>query len=171
MIIPFHWSLQVIIISIITLLVISGGIVYILLDKLPPWGWLLKAAIILPIIFAVVYCIYLTPLKLILDDSHITIKKVIGCDTINTEEIISIEEMPASLVKNSIRVVGSGGLFGYLGKFKNSIIGRYRMYATEIDNLVMIRTADEITVVSCSSREEFIKAVKRRIENPAPAAS
>lgn len=167
MIIPFHWSPHVIIISTITLLMISGGIVYILLAKLPPWGWLLKAAIILPIIFAVVYCIYLTPLKLILDDSHITIKKVIGCDTINTEEIVSVEEMPASLVKNSIRVVGSGGLFGYLGMFKNSIIGKYRMYATEIDNLVMIRTAKDIIVVSCRSREEFISEVKRRIGHPA----
>jgi hypothetical protein len=46
---------------------------------------------------------------------------------------------------------GCGGLYGYFGTFSNRSMGQFTMYATTMENLYLIRTADgQKVVISCS---------------------
>ena len=56
-------------------------------------------------------------------------------------------------------------MFGFLGHFKNEEVGRYVMYATELDNLVMVKTAGKTYVFSCVVREEFISDIREYLAN------
>ncbi len=78
------------------------------------------------------------------------------------ESIVSIEALPREKVRGlfNIRTYGSGGLFGWMGQFYNKKLGHYEMYATELKNLIIIKTVKKTYVFSCTEREEFLQRVK-----------
>ena len=59
--------------------------------------------------------------------------------------------------------MGSGGLFGYYGKFNNSKLKNYNLQAGNRVNLVMIKTADKTYVLSPDNRENFLKDVQGQV--------
>ena len=67
-------------------------------------------------------------------------------------------------IENSIRRFGSGGLFGYLGLFKSDSLGNYTMYATDLSNLIFIRTSNKKYVFSCSCHKEVVEYVNIRLK-------
>lgn len=160
MTVSFHWSTQVIIITCISLFFIIGGIIYVSYTTPPPEFFFIKLVINIPIIAILLYCFSLTPYRLSIDCQMIKIHKFINSISIPLENIESIEELPVNFVQNSICAFGSGGLFGYLGKFKNKRTGNYWLYATEMKNLIIVKTSEETYVFSCAKSEEFITKVK-----------
>jgi hypothetical protein len=50
-------------------------------------------------------------------------------------------------MRNSWRMFGIGGLFGYIGSFRNSELGNYRAYATNRYNCVVLTFQNQSTVV------------------------
>jgi hypothetical protein len=66
-------------------------------------------------------------------------------------------------ISNSIRTFGSGGLFGYLGQFRNNLIGNYTMYATEKQNLIYVNTTKGKYIFSCSKPHEFIESANKKV--------
>lgn len=79
-------------------------------------------------------------------------------------EIIETKRISKSDIDNSIRTFGSGGLFGYLGLFKNNRLGNYTMYATELNNLIFIRTCNKKYVFSCSHSKEVVEYINIRLK-------
>ncbi len=81
------------------------------------------------------------------------------------ESIVSIESLPREKVRGAfnIRTYGSGGLFGWLGCFYNKKLGHYEMYATELRNLIIIKTVKKTYVFSCMEREAFLQKVADKI--------
>lgn len=63
-----------------------------------------------------------------------------------------------------VRTFGSGGLFGYFGRFYSSRLGHYRAYLTQRGNLVVIE-AEHTYVLSPDRPEEFL----RHLQEWAPA--
>lgn len=102
----------------------------------------------------------MTPVKLELDAKKITIVKALGSIKIPREEVVNIHKLSSESLSKSIRLFGSGGFFGYLGKFENSIIGKYQMYITERKNLILIETTSMKYVVNCKHEEELIYLLK-----------
>lgn len=74
--------------------------------------------------------------------------------------------LPDGFLAGSIRVLGSGGLFGYYGRFWKRGFGSYRMYATRRTGLVLVEAAGRY-VLSPEPADRFIEALLSR----APAAS
>ncbi len=85
-----------------------------------------------------------------------------GAIVIPLNSIVCIEALPRERVRGhfNIRTYGSGGLFGWLGHFYNKGMGHYEMYATELKNLIIIKTVKKTYVFSCTERETFLQRVK-----------
>lgn len=160
MTVRFHWSMQVIIITCISLFFIIGGILYVSYTNPPPEFFFMKLVINIPIIAILLYCFSLTPFLLSVDCQRIKIHKHIHSISIPLENIESIEELSVHFVESSICAFGSGGLFGYLGKFKNKRMGNYWLYATEMKNLIIVKTSEETYVFSCVKSKEFLSKVE-----------
>lgn len=69
--------------------------------------------------------------------------------------------------RGSFRVAGSGGLFGYYGRFWNRRLGAFRVYATRRSGLVLVDTARDRFVLSPEPVDRFLDALLAG----APAAS
>jgi transcriptional regulator with XRE-family HTH domain len=68
----------------------------------------------------------------------------------------------------SIRLFGSGGLFGYIGFFRNDILGRYRSYVTDPARSVVLRFEGICIVISPDDPELFHRAVEAELTELAP---
>ncbi|GHT75487.1 hypothetical protein AGMMS50262_10940 [Bacteroidia bacterium] len=81
-------------------------------------------------------------------------------------EISEIRKYTKDDSKNTIRIFGSGGLFGYIGKFKNPQIGNIQMYATDSSNRILIQTKDKNTnyIISCAESDVLIEKVKKNLK-------
>ncbi len=63
----------------------------------------------------------------------------------------------------SIRVMGVGGLFGFIGSFRNELLGMYRAYATDSTNTVVLDFGGSKVVVTPDNPAEFVAALESRI--------
>jgi hypothetical protein len=63
--------------------------------------------------------------------------------------------------KSEIRYFGSGGVFGFIGKFSNATIGTYQSYVGNYEQAFLIRTkTNKKYVLSCENRELVINTLK-----------
>ena len=61
--------------------------------------------------------------------------------------------------RGSIRTFGIGGLFGFIGRFRNTTLGPYRAYVTDPANAVVLRLGRETIVVTPEHPAEFVAAI------------
>lgn len=104
------------------------------------------------------------PIRLKAGRDKIAVSRLFGALEIPLSEVTSVVPIPKSYIDGSIRTFGSGGAFGYLGRFKNKTLGRYTMYATELKHLVLVRTRQKKYVFSCTRPEEFMAYVQARLK-------
>ena len=69
----------------------------------------------------------------------------------------------------SIRLWGNGGLFGFVGYFRNDIVGRYKAYATDGMRAVLLDFDGWKLVVTPDSPAEFVEAVRAEACLPEPS--
>lgn len=159
-----RWGYQtkVITMSCMLLFVVSE---YVLVDYFIKNGldFIIIAGIItLPVI--IIVSILYTPRKIVRTDSVIYIKRIIGDVSI---ELNSIEDIQIyNPDKSDLRIFGSGGFFGYLGKYMNSKYGNYYSYVCNYDEAVIIQTQNgEKYVFSCERYQEMVKEIILKIKD------
>lgn len=153
-------------------------------DYKAPWGWklILITGILLVILGAVLFAepnpvvsfiIWITILGCAafgiygyhIGHKHLKIKRLGWTKKVSFSEISSAEVKPNAM-KGSIRSFGNGGLFGYVGSFRNSILGSYKAYVTKKENTVLIETTDEKRIlVSPDKPDEFVEVLNRKINH------
>jgi len=69
--------------------------------------------------------------------------------------IVSAEINPDAL-RGSIRLCGSGGLFGFFGWFRNKRLGIYRAYGTDPKRAVILKLTDRTIVITPDHPERFL---------------
>jgi hypothetical protein len=74
---------------------------------------------------------------------------------------LSSVEVNPNATMGSIRALGIGGLFGFVGRFHNSILGSYKAYATNDANAVVLRFEGETIVVTPDAPAAFAQAVSQ----------
>ncbi len=105
------------------------------------------------------------PVKYVLTEDELIIKRVIKPYVIKIREIKQIRPVSKDELRGTLRVFGSGGVFGYFGKFRNKNFGTMIFFTTRTDNRVYILTADgKNIIVSPDNVEEFVETVNKRIE-------
>jgi hypothetical protein len=119
--------------------------------------------ILLPVIISILFAFILllsyawSPKQFETDASNITIRKMWNPIVIPRESIIESRLIDANEISGSVRLMGSGGLFGYYGKFNNSKLKTYNLQAGNRMNLVLIKTTDKTYVLTPDNREDFLK--------------
>jgi hypothetical protein len=157
----FKWSTEVVIITSLTVALLLGTIVY--LHSIQLNDTLLRDAMSVLLVLCLFVTAAYSPVRLSVDNREIVCKRMVGRVRINLADVQAVRVVSNRDISHSIRTFGSGGLFGYLGHFKNKMIGRYIMYATEMRNLVYVETGKRKYVFSCPEPHEFVRVVEGRM--------
>ena len=74
--------------------------------------------------------------------------------------IREVTPLSAKTLAGSSRTLGSGGFFGYYGRFHNQELGDYRMYATRSEGYVLVRT-DRPYILTPDQPDRFIEMLEK----------
>ncbi len=78
----------------------------------------------------------------------------------------SVESSPGATL-GSVRALGIGGLFGFVGRYRNEVLGLYRAYATHDLNTVVLDFGGDKVVVTPDDPEQFVEAVRAQVSSAA----
>jgi hypothetical protein len=63
------------------------------------------------------------------------------------------------VLTGSVRTLGIGGFFGYVGRFRSSILGDYQAYVTDGSRAVVLRFSECTLVISPNDPAAFVSKV------------
>ena len=92
-------------------------------------------------------------------DGRLLIHRLGWSTKFDLSKLSSVEVNPGATM-GSIRTMGIGGLFGFVGYFHNEILGTYKAYATNELNTVVLDFGGEKIVVTPDEPDEFAQAVE-----------
>lgn len=104
----------------------------------------------------------ISPQYYLVTDSAVVIKRPLGNINLPVEKIDGITTVDRKDLGMSLRLLGSGGLFGYLGLFTSTVIGKHQRWCTNKENLVLIECKGKKILISPSDPLEFVQNVNRR---------
>jgi len=98
--------------------------------------------IVITVALLVVYFIAfaLRPIEYSLTDKQLIIHRLFKDVKIDREQIRDVALLDKEKISWAIRNFGSGGLFGYFGKFSNKKLGGMTWFATRKDKTILVRT-------------------------------
>jgi hypothetical protein len=99
----------------------------------------------------------------VLRDGELVIERLGWCNRINLKSVVSATVDPDAM-RGSIRIFGSGGLFGFFGWFRNGRLGVYHAYCTDLKRNVVLKLADRTIVISPDDPNRFTQELTRRRE-------
>lgn len=99
-------------------------------------------------------------------DGKVLVHRLGWSTRLDLSQLQQIEANPSVMV-GSIRLMGIGGLFAFLGTFRNELLGVYRAYAADGENAVVLDLNGSMVVVTPDSPTEFVKAVLAQSQIPA----
>ena len=149
-----YWSKEVKIITII----VTAILLFAVPNLIKNIGVLSSLALTLIMVtFAV--CILNAPLYVTIDKSRFILKKVLGKVVIKYDDITEVDLYASKY--GSIRLLGSGGFFGYLGIFSAPPLGKYVAYIGDRKQTFFIKTQKGKTYVfSCENTVSVVETIK-----------
>jgi hypothetical protein len=140
----YRWSGEVAAATVVTLSIIVAMclfFMFFLWSKMPADAkWIVLAMLgVLGVVFVWTAC--LTPRSLAVSSKGVVLKRLAGSLKIPAEDIVEMREVEPGEVRGMIRIAGSGGFCGYIGRFRSRKLGNFVLNITERRNLVMVRTA------------------------------
>ncbi len=95
-----------------------------------------------------------------LSGNDLIIRRPIKDRVIKIAEISEIRLLERAELSGAIRTFGSGGLFGYFGKFYNGKLGHMTWYVTQRNKVILIRTAEGKTIIISPDDLYLVEEVK-----------
>lgn len=92
-------------------------------------------------------------------DGKLLIHRLGWATKFDLADLARVEATPRATM-GSVRVMGIGGLFGFVGHFYNQILGSYKAYATDDLNTVAMVFDGETIVVTPDDAQAFVEAVQ-----------
>jgi hypothetical protein len=78
--------------------------------------------------------------------------------------------LPPEALRGAVRMGGSGGLFGWYGRYRSPALGAFKLYASRRSGLVLVDARAERYVLSPDEPERFVEELRGRASLAAPAA-
>ena len=126
---------------------------------------LLKHSFISILLISTLLICYLNSIKYyLLDKNEIVIKRPIGDIKIKIADIDEVRKIEVTDMLGTIRVFGSRGLFGYIGRFRNRILGNFNLYATNNKNRILIVTDERKKMILSPDELTFLDDLKKELE-------
>lgn len=119
--------------------------------------------ILVPVL-AVAWC--LSPRYYEITETAILIKRPFFSISIGLSEVMRLKSITEEDLGSSSRLMAFGGIFGYLGTYRSSEIGKYQGWCTNRVNLVLIESGNQKWLISPSAPDDFVKQVNSRINVP-----
>jgi hypothetical protein len=96
-----------------------------------------------------------------LTEEGVILHKIRGKVQISFAEINKVEPY---FPNKDVRYFGSGGFFGYVGKFTNLDIGSYQAYVGDFKQAFLVQTENEKYVFSCENSDEITAKISQKIK-------
>lgn len=149
------WCLAVTILTILSLVLLLGASAYgtwFFSRSAPAW---LRLTVILGPLAIVLATLPFLVRGFVLAPGELRVERLGWQNRFPLSEVTSIEINPEAL-RGSIRLCGSGGLFGFFGWFRNKKLGIYRAYGTDPKLAVIIKLNQRTIVVTPENPERFV---------------
>lgn len=112
-------------------------------------------------------CLLFTVREYRLEESGLFVRRLCWETRVELHGLRGVERIQrADLGRGVIRVCGNGGLFSFTGWFWSKSMGRFRMFATDMDRLVLLTFAERKIVVSPDEPEAFVALVRKERRLP-----
>ena len=148
---PWDLLLITMTVGIVALLIVIGAIAGILWVMVLNWG-------------IIIICVAFGVYGYSIQEGRLQIIRLGWSKNIRLADIQRVENKPIAMM-GSIRLFGIGGVFGYIGNFKNSILGNYKAYVTHRKKTVLIVTKEnQKLLISPDNPVEFINSLRAVIE-------
>jgi len=131
--------------------------------------WVVVALLVIPGIFipyvmfpslAVVLICYLFSVSgYSLQDDHLVVHRIGWATRFPLADVTEITVNPHATM-GSIRIFGIGGLFGYIGRFHNSVVGDYKAYMTQPNLALVVGLGASTIVVTPDDPAEMKAAIE-----------
>ena len=119
-------------------------------------AWVIMALILIPSILS----FFIFPMYIVADDEGVGVRTLARTKHIpyeNIDRIVRVDEQPLFSPISTIRLFGSGGVFGYIGWFRSKGIGTFLSYATDEKNVFLIyRKKGKPVAISVNDPDEFL---------------
>ena len=119
----------------------------------------IEAIIVTAILLVVSFsCFLVFPMYIIAEDEGIGIRTLLRTKRISYEDIDRIERVDELFgTTKTIRLLGMGGVLGYIGLFRTKGVGTFRSYVTDDKRVFVIyRTKGMPIAISVNEPDEFI---------------
>lgn len=118
--------------------------------------------VILAIVILIIIGLYHYPLSVTLDSDRFYINYIIHSKKIQLSNIISVSRFFDK--KSLIPIFGSYGFFGWWGLYYTSKIGKFKLTASNISELVTLMLNDgKVLVISCNDADDLVRQIKRHL--------
>lgn len=145
------WSRTVKIITILVVVLVAA-LPYALPRNAPSWlGLVLWSVVIFSLFFSVS--------GFSVRNGQLLVHRLGWATKFNLAELSAFNVNPHAMM-GSIRLFGNGGLFAFIGYYRNSVIGNYRAYVTDLKNAVVLEFGDRKIVVSPDDPQAFADALR-----------
>jgi hypothetical protein len=146
------------------LLVAAGLTGWVWFQESDPEGPLPAPVLLVPALLAAIAALAwaLAPRGFSVEAGRVRVERHLLPVEIPLREVRAAEVLPEGALRASVRLWGSGGLFGYYGRFWSKRLGRYRLYATRASGLVRLATARDTWVFSPEPPARFVEEVLAR---------
>jgi hypothetical protein len=107
-----------------------------------------------------------TPLGYMMDEREIVIdRKALRPVRIPLNAITAVHPVPTATMAQAMRVYGTGGLFGWTGRYRVRSLGSVSMHATSLDRLIVIeRRRRRPILISPAEPAAFLSGLRRQYE-------
>jgi len=162
---PAPWSLSVKIITGVTLGLLSAATFLawrLLPANTPPFARLLAmAAPPAILLFTLPFAVR----GYVLRNDELRIERLGWFHRVPLSAVLSVTADPDA-VRGSIRICGSGGLFGFFGWFRNRKLGVYRAHGTDPALAVVVKLPHRNLVVTPADPNRFVLELQARLDAP-----
>ena len=93
------------------------------------------------------------------DTAQLSVERLLTSTPVPLSGLSRVWADPA-VCKGSLRVFGNGGLFSFTGWFYSKRLGRYRLFATDFRNAVVLKFPDRGVVVSPAAPHAFVEHLR-----------
>ncbi|MFN7920952.1 MAG: PH domain-containing protein [Bryobacteraceae bacterium] len=87
------------------------------------------------------------------------VKRLIGDIVVPLDRLRFVRDATAADFWGCVRLWGSGGLFGYYGKYWSKALGRSTWYVTDRNKAVVVTDGERTMLVSPEDRDQFVAAI------------
>jgi len=126
----------------------------------PLWLKILISVLFLALI--IVSWIY-APQNYVLSNDNLIINRPVNKITVPYSQITQIREISKAELGTLIRVWGSGGFFGFYGRFRSTRMGRMQLYTTSRKNLVLLVTDNGDQILLSPDDLSLVNHIKERM--------